>query len=140
ARAAFAAPVPKEVADRFPEKKPGTWEQMFGAGPATEERFMAWHFARYTETVARAGKAAYPLPMLTNAALNRPGNALFIPEARNEPEAAVHALYAIGRGALGFSPFSIENAGEAAAAAVKGSYDVLADLAPLIAGGSKRHV
>src|SRR5580765_2769739 len=27
ARAAFAAPVPKEVADRFPDKKPGTWEQ-----------------------------------------------------------------------------------------------------------------
>ena len=34
---------------------------------------MAWHYAVYVEAVARAGKIAYPLPMLTNAALNRPG-------------------------------------------------------------------
>jgi beta-galactosidase GanA len=67
----------------------------------------------------------------------RPGNPLFIPEAHNEPEAAVQALYAIGRGALGFSPFSIENAAEPAAAALKGSYSLLAELAPLIAA-SKR--
>ena len=182
ARAAFDAAVPKEIVTLFPEKKPGTWEQLFGPGPATDERFMAWHFARYVETVARAGKAAYPLPMVTNAALNRPGkapgqypsggplpqtlavwkagapsldllapdiylpdfagwcdryqvpgNPLFIPEARNEPEAAVHALYAVGRGAIGFSPFAIESAGEAAATALKGSYELLAELAPLLA-------
>jgi beta-galactosidase GanA len=34
---------------------------------------MAWHYARYTERVAAAGKAAYPLPMFVNAALPRPG-------------------------------------------------------------------
>ena len=73
AKAAFAAPVPKELLARFPGKAAGTWEQVFGRGPAAEEMFMAWHYATYTETVARAGKAAYPLPMLTNAALNQPG-------------------------------------------------------------------
>jgi beta-galactosidase GanA len=36
---------------------------------------MACHFARYVERVASAGKAAYPIPMFVNAALNRPGRA-----------------------------------------------------------------
>ena len=51
----------------------GTWEELFGPGPHTEELFMAWHFARYTQQVAAAGKAEYPLPMFANAALIRPG-------------------------------------------------------------------
>jgi beta-galactosidase GanA len=33
---------------------------------------MAWHYARYIDRVAAAGKAEYPLPMFVNAALNRP--------------------------------------------------------------------
>jgi len=182
ARAAFAGPVPKPLLDRFPDRKSGTWEQVFGRGPAAEEMFMAWHYAVYVEAVARAGKAVYPLPMLTNAALNRPGkqpgqypsagplphlfdawkagapsldllapdiylpdfvawcdryqrpgNPLFIPEARNEADAAVHALYAIGRGAIGFSPFAIETAARADADALARSYATLAVLAPMIA-------
>ena len=51
----------------------GTWEQVFGRGPAMEEVFMAWHFATYVEAIASAGKRAYPLPMFVNAALVRPG-------------------------------------------------------------------
>jgi beta-galactosidase GanA len=51
----------------------GTWETVFGPGVHAEELFMAWHFARYHERVAAAGKAAYPLPMFANAALIRPG-------------------------------------------------------------------
>jgi hypothetical protein len=35
---------------------------------------MAWHFARYVETVTAAGKQEYPLPMYVNAALIRPGH------------------------------------------------------------------
>lgn len=50
----------------------GTWEQVFGPGPFGEEVFMAWHYARYVEQVAAAGKAAYALPMYVNAALIRP--------------------------------------------------------------------
>ncbi len=182
AQAAFAAPVPKDLLERLPGKKPGTWEQVFGRGLAAEEMFMAWHYARYVDAVARAGKVAYPLPMLTNAALNRPGrlpgqypsagplphlfeawkvgapsldllapdiylpdfvawcdryqrpgNALFIPEAKNEADAAVHALYAIGRGAIGFSPFDVEDTASAAAAALTKAYATLTDLGPLIA-------
>jgi hypothetical protein len=51
----------------------GTWEEVFGPGDATEEIFMAWHYAVFTDRLAATGKAEYPLPMYVNAALNRPG-------------------------------------------------------------------
>jgi beta-galactosidase GanA len=51
----------------------GSWGQVFGESDVTDEIFMAWHFARYVDAVARAGKAEYALPMFVNAALNRPG-------------------------------------------------------------------
>lgn len=50
----------------------GTWSETFGAGVATDEMFIAWYFARYTDEIAAAGKAIYPLPTYINAALNRP--------------------------------------------------------------------
>lgn len=53
-------------------KTSGTWEQVFGKGLQTDEIFIAWHFARYTDEVAKAGKEAYPLPIFVNAALIRP--------------------------------------------------------------------
>lgn len=54
-------------------RESGTWEGIFGKGPHTDELFMAWYFARYTNAIAAAGKAVYPLPMYVNAALIRPG-------------------------------------------------------------------
>lgn len=54
-------------------KTKGTWEEVFGKSLATDELFMAWHYATFTNALAVAGKAAYPLPMYVNAALNRPG-------------------------------------------------------------------
>lgn len=53
-------------------KSAGNWEVVFGKGSATEELFMAWYFAKFTEAVIAAGKAVYPLPMFVNAALNAP--------------------------------------------------------------------
>jgi beta-galactosidase GanA len=35
--------------------------------------FQAWGYAAFIEGLARAGKAAYPIPMYVNVALNRPG-------------------------------------------------------------------
>lgn len=58
-------------AQGYPVK--GNWETVFGKGLSTEEIFQAWHYARYTNAVAEAGKKAYPLPMYVNAALPRPG-------------------------------------------------------------------
>ncbi len=53
-------------------KSSGTWEEVFGRGPGTDEIFMAWHYARYVNKIVEAGKAEYPLPMYVNAALIRP--------------------------------------------------------------------
>jgi len=90
ANEAFAQPVPKELMDYLAEHKEtlipefrdvlaaggykagGSWEDVFGEGLGTDEIFMAWHFARYVNHIAAAGKAEYPLPMFVNAALIRP--------------------------------------------------------------------
>ena len=127
---------------------------MFGRGGRPKRCSWRGTTRRYVETVARAGKPAYPLPMFTNAALNRPGKqpgeypsagplphlfdawkvgapsldllapdiylpdfvagatATRCPATRCSSRGAerrgcrVHALYAIGRGAIGFSPFA----------------------------------
>ena len=163
-------------------KTRGTWEEVFGKGPAIDEIFMAWHFARYVNRVTEAGKAEYPLPMFVNAALIRPGyqpgqypsagplphlmdvwragapkidflspdiyfpnfaewtsrfhrsgNPLFIPEAMPSPLASINALYAIGQhDAIGFSPFSIDSLDEETSNSLAQSYQLLAQLAPLI--------
>ncbi|HEY5760050.1 MAG TPA: DUF5597 domain-containing protein [Steroidobacter sp.] len=52
-------------------KSDGTWTEVFGEGDAAAEAFTAWHYARFVEALVVAGKAAYPLPMYVNAALNR---------------------------------------------------------------------
>ncbi|MCB0746448.1 MAG: DUF5597 domain-containing protein, partial [Ignavibacteriae bacterium] len=54
-------------------KETGNWEEIFGKSVHTDEIFMAWYFAKFTDEVTKAGKSAYPLPMYVNAALNRRG-------------------------------------------------------------------
>jgi beta-galactosidase GanA len=93
AEAEFRAPVPQPLIDYLvahrghlePELESlwqargapthGTWRDLFGEGDAAAEVFTAWHYARWADAVARAGKSAYPLPMYVNAALNRMGKA-----------------------------------------------------------------
>ena len=93
AEAAFRQPVPKMLTDYLvahratlvPEmqrmwvdrgaKTQGSWEELFGPGNAAAEVFTAWHYARFADALTVAGKAAYPLPMFVNVALNRPGRA-----------------------------------------------------------------
>jgi hypothetical protein len=58
--------------ERAGMKTSGTWEEVFGKSVQTDEIFMAWYFAKYTNDVAKAGKKEYPLPMYVNAALIRP--------------------------------------------------------------------
>ena len=196
----YALPVPKELMDYLQRHKDelaggfrarwlaagaktsGNWETVFGPGPETEDLFMAWQYARYIGKVAEAGKAEYPLPMYTNAALvrpnyapgqynsggplphsadiwraggpqldflapdiyfnfpewcakyDRPGNPLFIPEANYGSDAAANVFFAVGQhNALGFSPFAIDATGAAGPEnQLPRSYDVLAQLAPLI--------
>jgi hypothetical protein len=47
-----------------------TWREVFGDG--ADEFFMAWHYARFVEAVAAAGKKEYALPMYMNAQLPAP--------------------------------------------------------------------
>ncbi len=90
AQAAFAQPVPAELmaylaahrATLNPQlraaweaaggRSTGSWTEVFGDSGMTDSLFMAWSYARYIDHVAAAGKAEYPLPMFTNAALIRP--------------------------------------------------------------------
>lgn len=53
-------------------KTDGDWPAVFGENDAAAEAFTAWYTARFVESVTAAGKAAYPLPMYVNTALNRP--------------------------------------------------------------------
>lgn len=91
AEAAFAAPVPAELMAYLQQHRDtlapelrdrwlaaggradGTWTEVFGAGPATGEIFMAWAFGRYVQGVSVPGHDEYPLPLFVNAALIRPG-------------------------------------------------------------------
>jgi hypothetical protein len=54
------------------QKTSGSWEQVFGSGPETDEIFMAWNYGRYVDAVTAAGKSEYPLPMFVNAWLSHP--------------------------------------------------------------------
>ena len=53
-------------------KTKGNWEDVFGKGLHTDEIFMAYYFARFTDQLSAAGKKEYALPTYVNAALNRP--------------------------------------------------------------------
>lgn len=64
----------RELWDSNGAKTQGSWSEVFGPGPAAEEVFTAWHYARYVEAVTKEGKRAYALPMFVNGALNRPGD------------------------------------------------------------------
>ena len=88
---AFGAPVPRELlawlANRGDKLEPelrerwqkngskaaGSWAQVFGDDEWGQEIFTAWHYARFTEALVKAGKARYDIPMYVNAALNRTG-------------------------------------------------------------------
>ncbi|GAA0552861.1 GH35 family beta-galactosidase [Chitinophaga japonensis] len=91
ANAAFNRPVPAELMNYLVNNKAlllpglrsrwaaqgyktsGNWEAVFGKGPATDEIFQAWYYARFANAVAAAGKAEYDIPMYVNAALFREG-------------------------------------------------------------------
>ena len=54
-------------------KTSGNWAQVFGDDEWGAEVFTAWHYARFAESLVKAGKSKYDLPMYVNAALNRTG-------------------------------------------------------------------
>lgn len=93
ANEAFAGPVPDDMLSMFKtdwdklhphlQEKHGasraagfvgvSWSEVFGDNQHTDELFMAYHYARYVDAVAQAGKTEYPLPMYCNFWLNYNG-------------------------------------------------------------------
>lgn len=63
----------KSIWEANGSKTSGSWETIFGKGLSTDEIFMAWYYAVFTNELTVAGKAVFNLPMFVNAALNRPG-------------------------------------------------------------------
>jgi hypothetical protein len=59
-------------------KTSGTWAEVFGDNDRADEIFMAWHYAKFIQTVTARGKQAYDLPMYVNTWLagddTTPGN------------------------------------------------------------------
>jgi hypothetical protein len=70
-------------------KPGGSWQEMFGHAPLTDDLFMAWQYATFVEHVAAAGKAQYALPMYANAALIRPN---YLPGQYNSGGPLPHSL------------------------------------------------
>jgi hypothetical protein len=119
ANKAFAEPVPKELLDYmtshretlYPEfrkaweaagaRTSGTWEQVFGQAPYTDEIFMAWNYARYVGRVAAAGKAEYPVPMYVNTWCSM-GDRLPGTYPSGGPEPHVADLWKVGAPAIDF--------------------------------------
>jgi hypothetical protein len=67
------------------------------------------------------------------ARYSRAGNPAFIPESRAGAAGAANAFYAIGQhGAMGYSPFGIEEREDPEKGPIPKAYAVLAQLAPLI--------
>ena len=74
AQAAFEREVPAAVLARkkapVPGAAKGSWRAVYG--DYADEYFHAWAIARYIEEIAKAGRAAYDLPMYVNNALRDP--------------------------------------------------------------------
>jgi beta-galactosidase GanA len=116
---AFSSPVPEQLmdyirknADRIePElreawisagkKSGGTWTEIFGSKPITDDYFMAWHYSTYLEAIVQAGKKEHNIPMFTNAALIRPN---YMPGQYNSGGPLPHSkdIYAAGSPGLDF--------------------------------------
>lgn len=74
----------------------GSWPEVFGNGPATEEAFMAWHYAQFINKVTEAGKAQYPLPMFVNAWIVQPEDLKPGDYPSGGPQAHVHDIWRAG--------------------------------------------
>lgn len=49
-----------------------SWKALFGDSAATDELFMAYHYAAYLEKIAAAGKKQYDIPLFTNVWQKKP--------------------------------------------------------------------
>jgi beta-galactosidase GanA len=74
-----------ELAEHF-NANGRNWREVFG--DAADEVFMAWHYGRFVDSVAAAGKKEYALPMYANAQLPAP-----MERAGEYPSGGPHPFY-----------------------------------------------
>jgi hypothetical protein len=150
---AYAGPVPKELMDYLqahkdnliPEfrqywsatgfKTSGTWEEVFGKGPGTEGIFMSWNYSRYIGRVAEAGKAEYPIPMYTNAAMYSIVKDQFTP-ARGRPWDLVMDIWHCGGPSIDIISPDIYSVGDFAGFCAKYTQNGNPLLIPETSGGT----
>lgn len=84
-----------DTRDRSPEADRAfdTSAQKFERGPRGDEQFMAYHYARYIDRVAEAGKKEYALPMYVNAWIVQPEDKLPGDYPSGGPQAQNHAIW-----------------------------------------------
>ena len=73
ANRAYRQPVPPDIAAILQLPKGTTWQHAYADDPYGEERFMAYHYARYIEQLAQAARRIYDMPLYVNAAMNSRG-------------------------------------------------------------------
>lgn len=73
AEKAYKQQVPASLLKALKLNKKGTWAEVFGTDCYADEKFQAYHYAKYVEQLASAGKAIYNIPMYVNAAMNSRG-------------------------------------------------------------------
>ena len=49
------------------------WAERYGTDDYADEKFMAWHYARYVEHLAKAARRIHDMPLYVNAAMNSRG-------------------------------------------------------------------
>lgn len=73
AEKAWRQPVPQELLTALKINKKGTWPEVFGTDLYAEEKFQAYHYARYVERLARTARSIHDIPLYVNAAMNSRG-------------------------------------------------------------------
>ena len=73
AEKAYQKPIPKNLCKVLNVNKDITWAEAFGNDVYGEEKFMAYHYARYVERLAQSARKIYDIPLYVNAAMNSRG-------------------------------------------------------------------
>ena len=69
----YDAPIPKVLWKTLGLRQRKTWRECFGDDPYGEEKFMAYHYAKYVEQLAQTARSIYNMPLYVNAAMNSRG-------------------------------------------------------------------
>ena len=69
----YDTPIPKVLWKTLGLRQRKTWRECFGDDPYGEEKFMAYHYAKYVEQLAQTARSIYDMPLYVNAAMNSRG-------------------------------------------------------------------